>query len=181
MRLKVRIGVMTALVTLWTGLFLAPVQGHPYHVTVAEAELDAKSGKLEVSLKLKPEDLERALSAMEQRKIGLEKEPKVDALILKYLKKSLRVTRGKEKAAAISWVGKQLTRKSLWLYFEVDVKGQLDGAKVEHKLLFEVLPDQMNTINFKQGKKRCSLTFSRKFSSRTVQLALPKKAKKKKN
>ncbi|MDF1666343.1 MAG: hypothetical protein P1V97_31630, partial [Planctomycetota bacterium] len=55
---------------------------HPFHVTLAEAELETKTGNLELAIRVKPEDLERALSAQTNRKISLEKEGKVDALIL---------------------------------------------------------------------------------------------------
>lgn len=171
-------------VSLLTTLFLfagSSALAHPFHVTLAEAELDAKSGNLEVALRVKPEDLERALSAMTNRKISLEKEAKVDALILRYLKGALKFSTGKKKAGDISFVGKELSRKALWLYFEVPLKGQLEGVKIENRVFFKVLPDQLNTMNFKQGKKRCSLSFSRKFPKRTVQLKLPKKRTKKKD
>lgn len=177
--MKLRLLGMTAalIVTVFCGSAVA----HPYHVTLAEAELEKSTGKLEVALKVKPEDLERALSAMSKRKISLEKEKKVDALILQYLQSRLKFFISKNKAAAMSFIGKEGKLKALWLYFEVDLKGKLEGISVEHRIFFEVLPDQMNTINFKQGKKRGSLTFSRKFPKRTVQLKIPAPPKKKKD
>ena len=118
---------------------------------------------------------------MSKRKISLEKEKKVDALILQYLQSRLKFFVSKTKPAPMNFIGKEGKLKALWLYFEVDVKGKLEGIAVEHRIFFEVLPDQMNTINFKQGKKRGSLTFSRKFPKRTVQLKIPTPPKKKKD
>ncbi|MDF1666344.1 MAG: hypothetical protein P1V97_31635, partial [Planctomycetota bacterium] len=92
---------------------------------------------------------------------------------------SLKFIGAKKKPAKIAFVGKELSRKALWIYFEVSLSGQLEGVKVENRVFFKVLPDQLNTMNFKQGKKRCSLSFSRKFPARTVHLAVPKKPSKK--
>jgi hypothetical protein len=157
----------------------ATLNPHPYHVTIAEAELNTKTKKLEVALKLRPEDLERALSARLQKKINIEKHPKIDALITAYLQSCLTFKDKKGKAQKLSWVGKELNLKSLWLYFEIPMPNGLQALKIENKLLFKVLPDQLNTMNFKDGKTRCSLTFSRKHKTRTVALKIPKAKNKK--
>lgn len=176
----IRILFALSALTLITAYQAGEAWAHPFHVTLAEAELEAKTGHLEVAIRVKPEDLERALSALTKRKISLEKEAKVDALILNYLRGAIRFIGANKKPAKMSFVGKELSRKALWIYFEVDLGGQLEGVKVENRVFFKVLPDQLNTMNFKQGKKRCSLSFSRKFPSRTVRLVLPKTAAKKK-
>ena len=41
--------------------FVGPVMAHPFHASIAEAEFNADSGKLEVALRLHPVDLEAVL------------------------------------------------------------------------------------------------------------------------
>jgi ribosomal protein L23 len=161
-------------------LFCTPAMTHPYHVTMAEAEWNKKTGALEIGLKLRPEDLERALSAGHKKRITLDKTAKYDKILAAYLAKHFLVKDSSGKTQALKFVGKELNLKSLWLYFEVPLKSGLEGAKVIHKMLFEVLPDQVNTVNFKADKKRCSVHFTLKHPKATIRLKAKENSTKKK-
>jgi len=67
---------------LLTVISLAPLAcAHPYHVSVAEIERDVETDRLEVALKVWPEDLEKALTAQEGESVNLDRTEGVDEMI----------------------------------------------------------------------------------------------------
>lgn len=58
---------------------------HPFHVSTAEVEFNAKTKRLEVGLKCQTTDLERALRQMAGRKVDVESDPQIDELITRYV------------------------------------------------------------------------------------------------
>ena len=60
---------------------------HPFHVTIAEADYNEESGKLEVALRIyNPGDLEEALGRRAGERVDLERTENVDDLIVAYLR-----------------------------------------------------------------------------------------------
>ncbi|RUL85296.1 DUF6702 family protein [Tautonia sociabilis] len=143
-------------------------EAHPFHITIAEADYNADSGTLEVALRVyNPGDLEAALGRRAGERVDLERTENVDALILAYLKEALVATPPGGDPAPICWVGKEVTLKTAWLYFEIPLPDGPEGVCFTNTLLFEVEPDQVNTIVFGRGKDRASLRFSRDHPSQT--------------
>ncbi len=134
--------------------------GHPYHSTQAEAELSAETGRLEVALKVIPEDLERALGRRTGTEVSLEKTPEVDALILAYLTENFRILT-EEKSQPLSWVGKEVSAQNCWLYFEAHLSQELQGSRLRNTLFFELEAGQVNVVRIKMGHKRRSFLFNR--------------------
>jgi hypothetical protein len=132
---------------------------HPFHITMAEAEFNPETNRLEVALRVyHPTDLEAALSRRAGAKVDLEKTGKVDDLILAYLREAFVATpEGAKEPARIEWVGKEVSLKTAWLYFEVDLPAGIDGTTFKNRLLFEVERDQANTIVFRDATRRASL------------------------
>ena len=64
---------------------------HPYHVSLAEVNWNAKSNKFEVALCLWPADLEKALARQTGRPIDLEKEANIDQLMEAYIGKQFTI------------------------------------------------------------------------------------------
>ena len=141
---------------------------HPFHVSIAEVEYNSKSKKLEIALKVWPNDLEKAVEIQNKRRVNIEKDPKADELILKYLESAFQVTDIKKKPGKLNWVGKEIGIKEAWLYFEVSLENGVDGAVFENKICFEVLDDQVNTVLFRKDKKRLSLKTTRNQPKQTL-------------
>ena len=166
------------------------VFAHAFHVSVAEAEVNHRTKRIEVALRLHPSDLERALEQMSRstkrsyRRIQLEKEPKVDELILRYLQSSIQLHELKDKTTAkktgsartsksakLVWVGKEVDVKWAWLYFEIPIpKKGLQNATLSNKVFFELLDNQVNTIVLKDGKRKQTLSFDKSHGTRRIKL-----------
>lgn len=138
---------------------------------MAEVEWNEDAGNLEVALHIWPNDLEKALRDRFQDQVSLEETHEVDAMIEKYLAERITITEASGKRAELKWLGKEVTLKSCWLYFEVPLEEKPDGLVFEHRLLLDLLPDQTNLIHFKHGRKRTTLRFSADQSKRTLNFA----------
>jgi len=160
---------------------------HPFHISLAEVEYNAKTKKLEIALRIHPDDLEQALRDLTGKKVVLDKTKNVDKLILKYLAKTFSVKpkstgekKVKQKPAKIVWVGKEIKIKWSWLYFEIPLKNGWDGIEITNRILFDQVKKQTNTMLFKQGKKRAAINFTSKKPTHTFHtnmLKLSKNAK----
>jgi hypothetical protein len=170
------IGAMTILVGgMMAGLALASGAGaHPFHVTIAEADHNAETGMLEVAIRIyNPGDLEEALSRRVGERVNLERTEDVDEAILAYLKEAIVVERAEGEKAELAWVGKEVTVKTAWLYVEIPLPEGPEGATFTNTLLFEVEPDQVNTMVFGRGKERRSLRFNRSSPTHTLRRPEP--------
>lgn len=146
------------MVTLTAGVHL---QAHPFHATYTEVDWNAKSKVLEVALRVQPEDLDRVLSLRTKRKIDIEKTKDVDKLIQKYLAEVFLVEPKLKQPVAIRWVGKEISSKEAWLYFEISRPQGINGLKLLNRIFLEILPDQVNTVRVRQGTQRVTLRFDR--------------------
>ena len=150
-----------ALLTLSCLLLLGNIAAaHPCHSSIAEAEWNAKTGRLEIAMQLNPVDLEQALRRLAERPIDLDKSAGVDRLMEKYLARAFLVREPDGKRAKLIWVGFEVDLKDAWLYFEVPLKNGPENVTFGSAFFMELLPDQTNTINFRIGKLRKSLTFT---------------------
>lgn len=153
------------------GLLLAGTTwAHPFHVSLAEAEWNAESKKLEIALRLHPTDLEDALSQRAKQRISLETTEDVDSLIRDYLAEAFVVTDTDDTPATLEWVGKEIEVTWAWVYFEIPLQAGPDGVTIRNAVFFELLEDQANLITLRSGKQRHSLTFTRDDPEATVSL-----------
>jgi Domain of unknown function (DUF6702) len=138
-----------------------PVRAHPFHGSIAEAEYRRDKQLLEVAMRVHPDDLEAVLSRRAGRRIDLEKAAEADDLARRYLMERFQVRSPAGHGAELNWVGKEVTAKWAWLYFEVPLPDGLSGCRVRNEILMDVVADQVNTMNFQVGERRETLRFTR--------------------
>lgn len=148
---------------------------HPFHVSIAEAEWNQETAKLEVALRLKPMDLEQAVRQVSGERIRLEDSKRCDPLIERYLRERIRID-VQGKPAPLTWVGKEVSVKEAWVYFEIKLPDGPEGLRFTNQLLFDVQKDQVNTVNLRWKSHRKSLRFTRE--KPTVLVTPPQPAKK---
>ncbi len=136
--------------------------GHPFHVSIAEAEYNAATKMLEVALQVHPTDLEAAVRRQSGQRIVLETSANADEQIVAYLRRSFVVKPKCSEPTTLRWVGKEVAVKHAWLYFEVSLPQGLEGVEITNSLFFELLPDQVNTMTVRDGKRRATLHFTRR-------------------
>lgn len=145
------------------------VASHPYHVSMAEIEYNPTRKTFEIALCVWPEDLQKAVSKMENKSFNIDSatEKDRDELFKKYVAQKFRFLPSNKTEkdseptpASIRWVGSELSIKKGWLYFEVDGKAASDGWRIENQMFFELNEDQLNLVQVMAGKRLESRTLS---------------------
>ncbi len=132
-------------------------RAHPFHVSATEVEHRRETQSLEISLRVDPDDLEKALGRRARRRVKLDRTDGVDELIAAYLRERFVVRRAKGAEGELIWVGKEIDVKHAWLYFEIRVPGRVDGLRISNRVFFELYREQSNLVTFKDGGRRSSL------------------------
>ncbi|MEM7784098.1 MAG: DUF6702 family protein [Planctomycetota bacterium] len=145
---------------------------HPYHVSYAEVEWNAKSGNFEVALCVWPEDLEKALAKQTQSVVDLDKLENLDTLAQDYLEKRFLILKESdlsepskvdaEKPTTIRWVGHELALKKVWLYFEIKGDTAESDWNIQNLAFKEINEDQENHIQLTLGDQKSFLIASQK-------------------
>lgn len=152
-------------------LLLTPLAGaaaHESHVAIAEIQWNEESGKLEVALRVRPEDLEEALTRMlrAEPRVNLDTYEDVDRHIADYLRPRFTLSLA-GKRQKLHWVGKEVDLRHAWLYFELDAE-RFEQATLGCTVLMDILPDQLNTVLLRQGRQRVSFDFVRQRPSQEI-------------
>ena len=133
---------------------------HPFHVSLAEVEWNAQSGKLEVAVRVDPFDLERALQQRAGRTIHLEKEAEaqLDVLLGDWVADVFRIEGrdaaggGRRVATKLEWVGHEQTTRFVWLYFELEFPCDVGAFEVTQAMFLDEVPQQVNTVTLRVGR-----------------------------
>ena len=168
----------SSLVAAVTALLVVPcLHAHSLHQSIAEAEYNPKTQKLEVSLSIFIDDLELALIRQSERLMSIDKTPaaEFDAQIQAYLAKTFVVTEVTGKSAKIDWVGREIeSTKSddptVTLYFEVPLVACPSGVTIQHSVLCDLFKDQTNLLHLRSGEHKMELPFTRDENSRKIEL-----------
>jgi len=152
-------------------LGVQPVDAHKFHASLAEAEYNDRDRRVEISLRLFPDDLEEALGRSSGIRVRLDDTPNVDRRAVAYLRERLALVDRDGHALDLEWVGMEIRVDEVWLYVQAPSTVGLDGATVSDRIFFELFDDQVNTLNLKQGRSRTTLVFKPGDGPRTVAFA----------
>jgi hypothetical protein len=147
---------------------------HPFHVSVAEAEWNAETKRLEVAMRVAPEDLESALTNRAETKVKLEESEDVDQQITDYLNAhfTLRTPKAEDdeeaKPLELHWLGKEISTKSAWLYFEIEAPDGVAGLELTNSMFVQEEETQINTVVVREGKQKTTLRFDNEKTAEVV-------------
>jgi hypothetical protein len=153
------------------------LHAHSVHTSTAEAEYNAKTKRLEVSLTVFVSDLELALVRQSEREMRIDKTPaaEFDAQIQAYLAKTFVVTDAAGKVAKMEWVGREMEEASaksgdpaVVLFFEVEVPEGMVGTTVRDAVFLEVFKDQVNLMQVRVAARPVELRFVQDKASQKV-------------
>jgi hypothetical protein len=145
-------------------LFLAvvrapePASAHKFYASLAQVEKTAE-GRIEVALRLFPDDVEQVLSAEAGRRVVIGDTPAFRDELMKYIGSRLVIDSGKDRAR-FRYVGFEPSVNLLWVFIEAEWPRSLKGARLTNRLLLEVSADQMNTVNLTEGAAKETFTFT---------------------
>jgi hypothetical protein len=131
---------------------------HKFYACLAQVE-HTTEGRLEVSLRFFPDDLEAALRKATGRAIGMANTKEFGAAFEPWLNSVFSLSAGRQ-ASTFNYVGVEVSVEAVWVYVEAPWTESLDRSSMKNAILFDLFPDQKNTVNFVEGKKRSSIVFS---------------------
>ncbi|MCX6849003.1 MAG: hypothetical protein NTY98_08785 [Verrucomicrobia bacterium] len=151
------------------------LHAHSIHSSTAEAEYNAMTKKLEVSLTVFVSDLELALIRQCEREVRIDKTPaaEFDAQVQAYLAKTFAVTDAAGKVAKMEWVGREMDEASaksgdpaVVLFFEMEVPEGMVGTTVRNAVFWDLFKDQINLMQMRDGDKKVEIRFTSEHSSK---------------
>ncbi len=75
------------------------------------------------------------------------------------------------KVGSLKWVGKEVSVKAAWLYFELPLPDGCEGVTLSNRIFLELEANQVNTLNLREGKQKATLHFTREKPKATVSFA----------
>ncbi|MGW8315701.1 MAG: DUF6702 family protein [Bacteroidales bacterium] len=137
---------------------------HKFYVSLTEIRYNEKSDRLEVSMRIFPDDFDRALSERYgvDTHLASSLEPSVaDSLVGEYLKRHFKLlSDGRE--ITFSYLGKEPEADAIWCFLESErlnaVPSQL---RIENNILMERFEDQVNIIQVYAGAWNKGLLFTK--------------------
>lgn len=154
----IRIGLFLAALLL-LGAWLM----HEFYVSITEIRYNSGTERFEVSMRIFPDDLDRALLERSgihtQLATELEHE-KADSLLRVYLLEdfSLEVNGS---ILELNYLGKEPESNAVWCYLESSKIPDPQSIKVQNILLTEYFPDQVNIIQVYHGEWNKGLMLDR--------------------
>lgn len=131
---------------------------HPYYLSVTEIKYNARSSACELSVKLFTNDIEDALKKSSGRQVDLlhpANKAETGQQLLGYIQKRLSLEIN-DKALACNLIGYEKEEEAIWVYLETGKTAKPRTVKIENKLLFDYLPQQINIVHVEVDGKRQS-------------------------
>lgn len=149
---------------LLPSLFVSSLHAHPVHTSLAEADYNRATQKLEIALRVFADDFEEALSLRAKKKITLAHTPAAEftALTQACLAETFLVRRADGTLAPHNWIGREYkdAANELWLFFEITLPSTgLDGLLLRHAVLSTQFSDQLNSVLLRDGPRSVTLAF----------------------
>ncbi len=128
---------------------------HPFFVSVIEMNHNAKEKSVEVSIRIFTDDLEATLKKVNNSKVDLlnpNNKVNNDKLIVEYIRQKMAI-KIDTKLVVLEYVGYEIKKESVWLYFEIDNIASIKKINVNCNLLYDFEKKQINIFNVKANGK----------------------------
>jgi hypothetical protein len=163
----IRVGILAVLLCV-----CGAWKPHEFYVSLTDIRYNSHNERFEVSMRLFPDDLDRALferwGIRTQLATELEHE-RADSLLMVYLLDGFSLVADKQEIV-FSYLGKEAESDAIWCYLESDPHPYPAEVSIGNKLLIEVFPDQINIIQVYVNDWNKGLLLNRNQSSGDLQV-----------
>lgn len=140
---------------------------HKFYVSLSEIRYNAETERFEVSMRIFPDDLDRALLERSgiHTQLATELEHKrADSLLMVYILEDFSIQVDGKKIE-LDYLGKEPESDAIWCYLESSKVVALGTITVRNEILTEYLLDQINIIQVYHGKWNKGLMLNRNQTS----------------
>jgi hypothetical protein len=127
---------------------------HKFYLSLTEIRYNPERERVEVSMRIFPDDLDRALTERTGIHTMLATElelPGADSLLGEYLLECFRMAVNGE-PVELTYLGKEPEGDAIWCYLESEQIARPVTIKVDQALLTELFEEQVNIVQVYQGK-----------------------------
>jgi hypothetical protein len=137
---------------------------HDFHTSLTEVNYNAKTGSLEVSIRVFTDDLERMLNENKQTKaLKIEDEAqKIDPLLEQYFRKNFALIGPNKEVKLAKFYGKEKEADATWLFFEIADCQHIKEFSIYNAIFQDMFTDQTNLINIIYPSSKKTLVFDQK-------------------
>lgn len=157
-RKTLRIGLLL-LILFIAGAWLR----HEFYVSLSEVRYNDESKRFEVSIRIFPDDLDRALlerSGIHTQLATELEHQRADSLLMVYLLEDFSIHVNGEKIG-LNYLGKEPESDAIWCYLESSLVSEPSTITVRNEILTEYFMDQVNIIQVYHGKWNKGLMLDR--------------------
>jgi hypothetical protein len=127
---------------------------HKFYVSLSEVRYNTETERFEVSMRIFPDDLDRALLARSgiTTQLATELEHKsADSLLMVYILEDFSIEVNGA-LLELNYLGKETESDAIWCYLESSRVAAPETITIQSILLTELFPDQVNIIQVYHGK-----------------------------
>lgn len=130
---------------------------HPHFVSVTNMNYQDSDNVIQISSKFFADDLERAISFNNSKKINLSDSSNYEEnihLLEQYYKKHCQIHNNGQ-ALHLTGLGFEWEDESIWIYFETEIKQKPQNIQIQFDPLTEIISTQVNILHFfSEGQKK---------------------------
>jgi hypothetical protein len=145
---------------------------HDFHTSLTEIQYNAKEKSLEVSIRVFTDDLESALTKLNngQKVVVNAPNDKANPLVEKYIQQHFIILNPQKQRKTFTYIGKELEGDATWIYIEFQNCGDLQSNNhmLQNTILTELFDDQSNLVNFFYGKVKKTFLFNQRVKSEEI-------------
>ena len=144
---------------------------HAFHTSLTEIQYNAKEKSLEVTIRMFTDDLESALTKLNngQKVMIGGKNDNSDALLSKYIQQHFAVITPQKQRKPMQYLGKEPEGDATWVYVEIPDGLLLKDHTIYNNLMQELFDDQTNLVNLFYGSNKKTFLFNSKVKSAIIE------------
>jgi hypothetical protein len=136
-------------------------QAHQFHFGITDVSFNSRTGSTEIVHTYMAHDIEALLANLYQRRFDLT-DPEDEAVLRKYIEKKFWMQAEDKSRLPVGWLGISAEPERIVIYQEIENTPLSKAALVHNEVLIDFLPDQSNSLNFKENGIIRTVTFDQK-------------------
>ena len=143
---------------------------HAFHTSLTEIQFNGKEKSLEVSIRLFTDDLESALTKLNNgQKVMLSgKNENSDAILNKYIQQHFAIITHQKQKKTLNYIGKETEGDATWVYVEIPDSQVIKEHILYNDLMQELFDDQTNLVNFLHAGNKKTYLFNAKTKAAAI-------------
>ena len=151
---------MIWLLSLFTSLQICTSNVHPIHVSMTEVTYNNSSDKIELSVRIFTDDLQKAVGLTPNGELP-KNYPGAEALIEDYIIKNIALFDTDGQSIPMQYSEAIASGDAIWIYLQADNIKSISDLKMINSVLHDIFDDQTNMVKV-TGKNKATFVMNKK-------------------